>query len=657
MKIKSIKIQNLGPYQDVKVELDGAQSSLIFINGNNGRGKTTFLNALKWCLFKGTRPPIARASIAESGVAKPIEARVEIEILKDNGQVLLIEKSQLVTVMDDKKTERPLGQAVISGKLRESGRPTIDLTDASQQVDELLPKKLENFILFDAEQLAKFFNPETRHAIEEAVYQIAGVEKLDLAIGGIKDQLQKFQRTLSGLGGKEVEGLQRQFETEQANFDQANDLLNSCIREIYDLEEQLSGTTREIARHEIAIEKMDRIDSLREDIDALTESLRRGEIQFTEGVILTSHLFLVGEALKAVDRFYEEGKNAGYPLAFPSESLRELLSSDNCVCGCNLSSSKHRKNIQDLLRHQAVAEGVDKSLPTTKTHAMGLRGNLISEQARLRAVNTAIADRGKELSKREKDLKSLEMGKINSAEWDALFDKERRVTASLRARKVQRDKAKTDRDVAQRKMGDLQTQISKAAAEGEQTRRLKSVIKFLTSCLISANETKSLAITKVREDLEQSMNAQYSNIKGGTYQVQITESFGVQLRNQDSGSISEGETMSLAYAFAIAIRTALGMQFPLVVDSAFGKLDSENRLWLTKSLVQLILDDDRRQAMFLMHDLEYTPSTATVFRDAMPKELYLNHNVEAEKTTIEVGIDPTWKTSESSPWFEDSGEG
>lgn len=653
MKIKSIKIQNLGPYQDVKVNLDDVESRLVFINGNNGRGKTTFLNALKWCLFRGARPPISRSSIAEFGVAKPLEARVEIEILTDDNQVLLVEKSQTVAVMDDGKTERPIGQPIVSGKLRASGKPTIDIQDASQHVEELLPKKLENFILFDAEQLAKFFNPETRHAIEEAVYQIAGVEKLDLAITGIKDQIQKFQRDKSKLGGAGTVELQKLLEKAEKDFEDADAVFTDAIREMEEAEEELTRVVREIARHEQALEALERIETLREEIDGLERQVEKSESQFSEGVITTCHLFVSGDSLKAVDKFYDEGKDAGYPLAFPTESLRELLASDACVCGCDLNSSGHRKNIQELLRQQAVAEGVDKSLPTTKTFAMALRDNLVSERGRLQAVNSSIAESGKELVSKRKELKGLESLGLDSQEWNQLFETERRLNARIRAKKNERDSAKIARDAAQLQISNLKGKLFKAIDESDQTKRLDAVIEFLTSCLRSAQETKILAIAKVRSDLEQSMNNQYSNIKGGTYEVQITESFGVQLRNQDSASISEGETMSLAYAFAIAIRTALGMQFPLVVDSAFGKLDSENRLWLAKSLVQLVLEDSRRQAMFLMHNLEYTPSTAAVFREAKPKELYLNHSSEADKTTIEAGIDPSWRTTKSSPWFED----
>lgn len=654
MKVKSIKIQNLGPYQDVKVDLEDAESGLVFINGNNGRGKTTFLNSLKWCLFRGARPPISRSSIAEFGVAKPLEARVEVEILTDDGHVLLVEKSQTVAVMDDGKTERPIGQPIISGKLRYPGKPTIDIKDASQQIEELLPKKLENFILFDAEQLAKFFNPETRHAIEEAVYQIAGVEKLDLAISAIKDQILKFQRDKTKLGGAGTVELQKNLEKHQKEYDDADEDFTKAVRDLEDYETELSGVVREIAKHEQAMDQHEREETLRDEISTLEQQITQGEESFIRGVITNSHLFLLGNSLKAVDRFYEEGKDAGYPLAFPTESLRELIASDACVCGCDLKTSGHMKNIQELLRQQAVAEGVDKSLPTTKTLAMAMRDNLIAEKSTLETTNSSIGDKVKELAAKRKELKKIVDNQPDSEDWNKLFEKERRLNAVITNKKTDRNNAKIARDKAQLEISSVEAKLNKAIMVNDQTEKLDRGIAFLTSCLQSAHETKILAIAKVRSDLEQSMNHQYSNIKSGTYEVQITESFGVQLRNQDSASISEGETMSLAYSFAIAIRTALGMQFPLVVDSAFGKLDSENRLWLAKSLVQLVLEDSRRQAIFLMHNLEYTPSTAAVFREAKPKELFLSHSPEADKTIIEAGIDPTWKTTESSPWFEGS---
>ena len=55
MKIEKISISNFGVLADVEIDLTGKSGELVFLNGSNGRGKTTFQSALKW-LFYGQEP-------------------------------------------------------------------------------------------------------------------------------------------------------------------------------------------------------------------------------------------------------------------------------------------------------------------------------------------------------------------------------------------------------------------------------------------------------------------------------------------------------------------------------------------------------------------------------------------------------------------------
>lgn len=652
MKLKSLRIRNLGPYQETDLDFSSTDTGLVFVNGNNGRGKTTFLNSLKWCLFGGERPKVSTPTIASRGVAKPIEVRVEIEVEDDTGQVLVLEKSQLVTVMDDLVTERNVAPATLTGKLRSADKPTQDIPDASLAVQEWFPRKLEDFILFDAEDLAGFFTSETRQAIEEAVNQIAGVDDLDYAITLIGEQAKKFRASLSNLGGTEVEKL--------------NELLEGCIEARTNAQKELDevgtnrseaeislrDTRRELAKYDLAQERLEEVDSLRAEVDALSEEITRQETLLNQTVLHHGHLFAVAESIEGVDLFYAEGLEAGYPLAFASESLRQILESDKCVCGCNLDETDHRKNIEELIAQQAVAEGVDKSLPETKTVALGLLTSLSQTKSLLVTTNQSIVQLGKQYERKLQELKKLEQNAPSSSDWSSLELEERRLNARVdSAKRIEREKS---RELAELKpkIQKLEASIAAAVTNDEQSVRLQKVLNFVVQSLETAQETRKLAIEKVRLNLESAMNEQYSSIKSGTYVVQVSKSFEVQLTNQDTQSISEGERMSLAYAFAIAIRTSLGMQFPLVIDSAFGKLDSSNRNWLAQSLVKLVKEDKRRQAIFLMHDLEYTPDTAKVFSAAAPREFYLDHDAETKVTEIRVGVDPSWLSSPTSPWYK-----
>tara|TARA_B110000503_G_scaffold88657_1_gene134413 strand:+ start:3274 stop:5019 length:1746 start_codon:yes stop_codon:yes gene_type:complete len=580
---------------------------------------------------------------------------VAIEIEDTPGRSLLIEKRQLVSVADDGSRETQVGNPVYEGKLRQHGSPTRDLENPKKFIEEWFPGKLENFILFDAEQLANFFSPQTRAVIEEAVLKIAGVETLDRAINGLSDQLVKFDRDFARLGGKKTEGLQERKEALQIEFDGCRKEIDEQEIIFQDAGDSLRGLAASLAKFEVARERLETLQELRDRRGSLSTQFDNEELSQRDELIRNGYLFYLGHTLDAVDAHYEEGVKEGFPLPFQTESLRLILQTGTCVCGCNLAQAGHEAHLKDLIQKQSVAEGVDKALPQTKALAMTLRTTIDAKKSASQNKNMFINSLHQSIREIDEEIASIDSGAAKAEEWQGLFDDERR----LEARKTNAQNSVTRGKIALNKLRDdltrVQSDIDKSAIASAQNSKLRKITAFLNKCIDGAKEARAQGIEKVRKSLEDSMNEQYSNIKNGSYTVGISNKFEVHLKNTDAQQVSEGEKMSLAYSFAVAIRQSLGMQFPLVVDSAFGRLDSMNRDWLTRALVNLVVEDDKRQAIFLMHDLEYTPSTRKSFQAAMPNELYLNHDDDLKTTDILPGIDPGWLSGTTGPWSEKGG--
>ena len=54
MKIKTIKIKNIGPYigeNKISFDISDKSKRMVLIGGKNGAGKTTLFNAIKICLY------------------------------------------------------------------------------------------------------------------------------------------------------------------------------------------------------------------------------------------------------------------------------------------------------------------------------------------------------------------------------------------------------------------------------------------------------------------------------------------------------------------------------------------------------------------------------------------------------------------------------
>jgi len=104
MDLKRISIKNYRQYRDVKIEFDpNPDKNFTIIQGNNGTGKTTFLNALSWCLYgeeihdyrdDSSMDICNNKSLKLADNHSNIDVVVEMEFLDDDKKRLIFRRSK-----------------------------------------------------------------------------------------------------------------------------------------------------------------------------------------------------------------------------------------------------------------------------------------------------------------------------------------------------------------------------------------------------------------------------------------------------------------------------------------------------------------------------------------------------------------------------------
>jgi DNA sulfur modification protein DndD len=191
---------------------------------------------------------------------------------------------------------------------------------------------------------------------------------------------------------------------------------------------------------------------------------------------------------------------------------------------------------------------------------------------------------------------------------------------------------------------DCKRKFDKATANTEEATELKEKIDFLSKALGQANTFNSEILEGVRIRLEEFVSRYFSKIKGGSLKTRISEDFEVETLTPDGipAKLSEGEKMLKAYIFSIALREVVGLSFPLIVDTPFGRLDEVNRGIVSETLRELLGQESRHQVVFMMHDGEYTPYTKRDFDPVRPFESFLDWDGDSGVSSLSLGIDPDW---------------
>ncbi len=668
MKIEKISISNFGVLADVEIDLTGKSGELVFLNGSNGRGKTTFQSALRW-LFYGQEPAesekfLSNYTFQRTKPGEAIAVKVSADIAMDSeGSYSSISRVQTLVKGQDGKVTR-VGSAFLEVKSRNS--PVSPHTEVIPKpeawLEKFFPPRLINFFLFDGELMQDFFEKNVKKSIEDAVKEIAGVDLFDSARTMLFNHKETLNRKISRLSGVKAEQLNSQVESQQKIVDA---ILSDVKRENTNLEDYKARKKEVIA----LIAKLDglgdapnRLAKVEAELEENLKAFNSANEDFETEVLKVGINSLFVPTFSELEKQLSQAEaDDCLPPKFEPARIKQLLDDEECICGSPLHAGEaKRKKLEEMIEAFSVASDVGKKLELTRRGADQVNLTIKSDWRFIQDKNAAIP-RFEEKIRRLNEEKNQILIKLEGQDIHSISEltREQRdldvfiegTITSLATFRNQYDNALI---TLNRLLDDFEN-ASKGNAEAD---LLKAQALWATQLSAAASEIHGMAIQQVRERLQASVSERFSKIKKGKFETVITENFEVVTVTPDGIELplSQGERMMKAYIFSIALREVINLGFPLIVDTPFGRLDESNRNELATLLSGFLLEEmthSSRQVIFLMHDGEYTPYTMKHFKNANPKELYFafEKGFEDLKSVLGAGIDPDWlKISAWQDW-------
>lgn len=669
MKIVEIEINNFRLLRNFKIDLESSESNLVFINGSNGRGKTTLLTALRWCFFGHNLDPSDLSSAERADLKSATESSITVTVkfaLNTRGDRATVKRSQKLTIDDDGAISvMATPTLVITEQYSDAKRPTHVVPSPENWLETYLPERFEKFILFDGELMYKFFDVSVKGAIENAVREIANIDLLDSVVENLKGQSARHNTALAKLSGANAEKLQLALNETVRVKDGLVDNLKKLTENIDDLRSQKHYYDSELRGHEEASVFLEENKRLRIHFEQLRERLLDLDSRRTKGIFETGiSSLLLSRVRYPLDRHIRDAEEAGrYPADFQPKALQMLLDQNKCLCNRSLedgSTAFHAvseviKTSMNAGELGAELQIMDKGVSVTEARLIGFKESLERAQKDYVQTKKEFAVVQSDLDKLAPKLEGIRgnedyireiAGKLKNAERDLTALK---VHSEQLVQQVER----SDNDIAS-----AQKKFDKATAGTLNAEAIREKVEFLGKVISQAESFNQQILESVRARLELYVSEQYARVKRGDFVTKITEDFEVQTfsKNGLPASLSEGEKMLKAYIFSIALREVVGLKFPLIVDTPFGRLGEENRKLITSTLRDLLKSGKDHQVMFMMHDGEYTPYTRDDFSDISPFEGYLDWKESEAETSLGLGIDPSWlEFSAWKDWADRSG--
>lgn len=614
MKLHALRVHNFGPYrgtQTLEFPSD-PQRPVLVVFGENMRGKTSLMNALRWVLYgraldrSAADIDLAKLVNSDASAEGDWDLRVTLEFEADGLDYELRRVARPRAGTSLPQSSRDFETSVY---LKRDGAP-LSGDDTKREIGRLLPEQISRFYLFDGELLQEYetllrVDSATGERIKGAIEQILGVPALTNGLSDIRVLLREAQRMLvsENKHNSALADYAAQFERTEEQLRRHEADLDELTRQRADHAARLQEIDGVLANTEATRRWQGEIDALERETKVLTEQEQRLRADRTDAFggawkdLLQPRLNRLRSDLTSGIEDARRQIEAIGALRSESSSLQELLDTRTCtVCGSDIAEDRrvevgarlgdlnaklaqHDRSSQDmsglsarlstLHRVQgngsmALVERSDRDLAQTVHRLQQIQGEIETRRDRLRGHDMAEIAR----LQRERDGTNNLIGKVGGE-----IERASRVVEEKRA--LKRDLTNKLRETP--------------GVRGQRAERIVRSYEGL-------EKTFERGVGRLRDRLrvrvgEAATEAFLELTTEPTYRgLQIDRGYGLTIIDR-SGREVTSRAASAEQIVALSLLSALNRTAdrpgPVIIDTPFGRLDPGHRENILRYLPQM----------------------------------------------------------------------
>jgi len=623
LQLKALHVEDFGPFkghQTVKLSL---QDGVTVIYGENMRGKTSLLNAVRFAFFgkvigRGTKTlSLHKVGNWEQAARGKFGFQVQLEFRDEDHEYKLTRSCRPRNGVTTPSSD---DDYVVDYYLEKNAN-VLGPQQAEAELKRILPEQISRFFLFDGELLQEYedlLSSETDmgRRISEAIERILGVPVLTSArttLLRLKEKSEHREATAAQGDHKT-----REFGNQLADLHAQRQVLNEELKR---LEGELEKMRSQKASLEEAMKKKERVAALLDKRDTLERLLkeieaRRGsKMAELQQAMAGAWCVLLVNPISDATKVLRESELVLQNNLMRAEVLHGLQANAASECPACLQkvSPEARKRIEASIHGASDKERAEKSrelaavrrkLAALDQHAGAGRSDVL--RILWDAVEEAAVDHAAKQSERDEIAKQLE-----SVDEESLRKTKADFESTIRHIDVlERGVAKTREALDQNKSDaeNIQKRLDKlAGANLGAERRRRELFSDLHRLFDDA-------VGAYREQLRKRVEADATrHFKALTTEpeyagLRINDSYGLTIVHQDGADIpvrSAGAEHVVALCLMGALQNNAPLRGPIVIDSPFGRLDRGH----TRNIVRA-LPTMSKQVVLLVYDDELPPDLA-----------------------------------------------
>ena len=660
MLLKNIHISNFRSFED-DIEIDFTENfvegkNIFLIGGMNGSGKTSFLDAINYCLYGAKKDEILKCINSNNFHLRKYDMQLELTLFDDKNE-LKIERSYKIDSTETKPRATDIEEYI---KITRNNEPIEEGYAESYLQDflqNMIPQNISQLFFFNGMKIQDIVERNfSQTIIRESIESLLGIELLKRLNEDTQKIINDERRKNPAITDQNIKIRELEIEEMENQQKQLEDDITDLENDIAELEtekdekskefEELFGEYPEVIerKKELEILKKQKEKDLRE-VDYQIEDFCKKDLA---NLLLIRHFPNVQEQIEKERNLKRTLIPAG-ELDNQINQLIDKLFLPKCVI-CNTDHTNENRDmifqkIKDAFKQDTdlnekllwdLSDKDEKYIIRTIDEMSYSKINqfkqLLGDKENLEKVKARI----------ERDFSAIDIDESN-ATFDNLKNALMKLEKAIGRRKEElsgsRDKRaqlKQDVGTKRRDLDSAYDKLEKIKGKDDLIEYLRKIFNITEKYIVELRKSKIEALQDNLTDVYKKVYEKAEIIDKVTindnFDITIFETDGKKL---DKDKLSAGEKEVLAISFLYALSKTSDMELPIIIDTPLANLDSVH----TENLVKNYFPTAAKQVVILSQDKEIIPNGDLYFKlkECMYNEKTFYYDKNDKKTIIQEG--------------------
>ena len=640
MIIKRLTLNNFGVYAGQNSFEFTSDKPIVLVGGMNGRGKTTFLEAILLALYGSnsiaykesnysTYGKYLRSYINKSSWSQQASVELEFVMRESTGREYVINRKW------DSLSRRTAETITV----KENGQYSEFLTkNWAMFIENILPSALSSFYFFDGEKIAELAVDDTNVQMKESIRSMLGISVLDVLKNDLGRVLRKSsKKTTHGRAGMDLEELRQKKEELEIALQKTDKDIEKITQDVAKKQNEI-----EELHHQYELKGGDVFEQRKALMQKRSDLL--AEIDQNQALLIDASadalpLVLVKDLILDIKLQAEDEHND--LIMQQAMGQIEILLQEYSVQ--HTESYPHNKAFVNFVKEMSEAAATEP-LYGVSDHALFQLNSLIEEiLTQVTSSTKQLLERKGALQKNLDEVESYLSLDINEKVLSELFTDIREQELELVQLNVELTSKQQERTTINGTLMAASSEFSKAVeaylANEELLDDSDRMMRYSNIALHIAEEFTVELQKRKTGVLADTITACYKKLanKKNLIQKIVMDPRSLDIaylddlgKNVSKDSLSAGEKQLMVIAILWALAICSKKKLPVIIDTPLSRLDSMHRT----SLVTTYFPQASEQTIILSTDSEIDHTYYNMMKESVGDEFTLSYSEETKSTTI-----------------------